>query len=399
MRLEAFAFGGRIVTAVACLGVAAAMAPAHAARLADERMLSAEQFAAMEPLQVVSVNLQRGPGVLFVDPRTGPQPTVMPLNPALAGGGFAAGAAAGAIGMLVGDAMADQHFILARDQANELYVHAGLAPEWPDAAAALRAAVSDGLARSGLSSGEIVQRGPESAASPDLLSGCPEPDECLLLDTRWGITRDGTRVEVQVGLALWSKALRKPGRKVRRLPDFTNHLLYRSAPLALAEAKTDADRDALLASAKVMYEKAGIAALVARANASRDSDATAARRDAVPLLRAHGRRQRDARAGKWNDDARARRSAQLWGEDDGARLRAALDEASVEIARLIEIELSPQGHDAKSRETYRARDGREMSIVLGEDGVRVRGYRNDGVAVSQVRNDTSLPFYWSAVYP
>ena len=381
---------------VLLLGSMLLVSTASAAKLSKERVMHPELVSRMTALNGVVVLPQESPAILVVDPRMGMGPNfsvALVSNPGITSGTFVGGAAAGLAGALISSAVVEGQWQSLRDEVVGPLYALNTQTAWDTEhtvwISMLRQTLRDELGVAAtLDAAHTPVEG--SVAS---LAACAEGDSCLAAVSRWGLSADARHLETHVHLMIWSPELRKAGKKPRRVPDYANQLVYRSAMLELGETKSGADRAALRDVAMQVYRGEGVADLIKIANDKQNPDARDARRKANLLLRQHRRRIKDAERSKWTDEAQVVRRALAWSDADGRRIREELMHASADIAAMLKLELSADGQSAKTTGKFKSRDAQAVAAVMRE-GKREWVYLNDGTLVSRVAGD-GPPLPWN----
>ena len=370
---------------------------AMAARLGKNRLLDAERLPLLTSMSGLAVLPQDAASVLIVDPRMamGPNFSVaMVSNPSITGGTFAGGAAAGAAGALISTAVVEGQWQSVRDEVTGLLHAIDSEQSWESEHAAWSAMLGRTLHDElGVAGAWDSARG-RSEASATSVEDCIGGDHCMVALTRWGLSTDARHLEVHVQLMAWSPSLRAEGKSRRRAPDFTNVLVYRSAPLDLPAEKTKQDAELLKDAAMRVYRAQGINDLVKVANDKKHPDANEARKQANRLLTQHRLRLKDAKRGKWTDESLAVRRALAWGEADGQRIRTELGKAGPDIAGMLKLELSAEGQAAKTREKFWGREAQAVAKLVRE-GEREWVYLNEGTLLSRAQGDDSEMQPWN----
>lgn len=372
--------------------------PAHAARMDKDRALSPEQAQGLQGLHAVLTLPQTAEGMFFRLPNEANLGYALSMSnqPSLSGGTFAGGAVTAGMVILLDAAVTQGETRRMQREARSRLLALGagadfaeLQREWLDGIAATVAESSWVVATS------TAQTTPEGAARN--MHPCSGRDDCLWVDTRWGFSWDGRRLETQTRVSIWSPSLRRAGAKPGRQPDFGNLLVYLSDPVQLAESPTEADRVALRQAARQAYAFHGLPALIAQSRSPRPSEASRARREAVPLMEMHRKRMKEAEAARWSDDARAFRAIQLWGASGAERLHSALRQAREETLRMLQIELSAAGQSGKSGDSFKLREWNLPKRTMHVDGGRSIAYVNDGTLVSAPAGERLSPV-WTQHY-
>lgn len=239
----------------------------------------------------------------------------------------------------------------------------------------------------------VVERLDEAGIG--VVRSCIATDHCLLATVRWGFTNDAAHLDAEVSLQVWSASLREAGEKPSKwreaganffgprmpLPDAYTLVLARSEPMALANPKTDADREALRAAARSMYEQYDIDGLLEMIRSGVKADAIRARQKADPMMKDLNRLNYEIKAKKWKvEDARHRRM-QLWAESGSEPARAALTASFDQLAALLPIALDDETQKLKATLNVTRMKKLEIAHVL-EEGPRRLVFLHDGTLAS-----------------
>lgn len=382
---------GRIVRLLlAVVLVTAGLRDTHAFVVSDDtRCIPPEKLAALRDLQVAIAPAPAHRSVFWYDRlyETYSSDTFVDgMSQSLTSGtgSFAFGAGVGAVAMLF-SASADAGSRIRIGRAVDNYFAAmGPPPDLQREQDAWRAALVSGIQATGRAELVVHQLRRERKDRIPRGGGCPVPDHCLEIEPLWGFSSDGAHIDFMVLLRIWSPHLRKPGRRARREPDYANAVIFRSDAMRLPEPKTDADREALLQAARASYERLGLPALQEKMKSRRPQLASAARREAFPLLSEHAARVKEAKADAWAPEARRYRQAQLWGDNESAAVRAAFAAAAAGTPRLLQLELSEAGQSVKEPRPYFLARGEPEDAQVMEGDERQLVYLDDGRLVSRL---------------
>lgn len=176
------------------------------------------------------------------------------------------------------------------------------------------------------------------------------------------------------------------GKGWQKQPLWRDELIVVSDRLQALPAKSAADIERMVADEQARYDASGVEALVRKVNAEGRDARRADRQAAMEGLRLHANKLRDARSEEWSLNAEAGRRAQLWSANGCAPLRAAFDQSSAELSRMIDAlyaqELPPRlsskdkptaGEVGGERKVY-ARPGGSF-VSRNEGGITELGFR------------------------
>ncbi|MBX9401139.1 hypothetical protein K4L06_07415 [Lysobacter sp. BMK333-48F3] len=121
----------------------------------------------------------------------------------------------------------------------------------------------------------------------------------------------------------------------RKRPLWRDLLIVVSDPVSL-EPKTQADIDSMVAEERARYAASGGEELIKRVNARGGSADPIDRKAALAEQRLHKKFMDTARQPVWTFEGSRFRRAQLWAENDCARLKSAIAQAGAETGRLLD---------------------------------------------------------------